>query len=389
MSVFNSIEAPPEGRSHVPDHSTSRASRFAAFGAIAVLSAGAIAAPAQPADRPAIPESNSSFLDATGTAHVTRVVPIPTTISAEARAFLARKPPNLGAMTLAQRRRQTDFWQAARAARFEERYPVRVSERTMGGVPVRIVAPLDIPAENRGRVLINLHGGGFDSDSGSLTETVPIANLTRTKVVAVLYRLQPEHPFPAQIDDAIAVYRHLLERYQPRHICIYGTSAGAILTPQVAVRLRQLGLPLPGCLGVFSGVGDFSQRGDSQAIFGLFGLSGPLGLPRDPPRGAGAGTAKPAPVNLKDPLRSPLYADLRGFPPTLFISSERDMLLSGTTILHRAFLRAGVDARLVVFEGLPHAFWNHPGLPETNEADEIMAAFFDRHLGHRSGSPRS
>lgn len=377
----------------MPENSTSRAPRFAAppsvsltaaFGALALLAAGAIAAPAHPADRPAIPESNSSFLDAAGTAHVTRIVPIPTTISAEARAFLARQPPNLGAMTLAERRRQTDLWQAARAARFEARYPVRVSERTMGGVPVRIVTPLRIPATNRSRVLINLHGGGFDSDSGSLTETVPIANLTRTEVVAVLYRLQPEHPFPAQIDDAVSVYRRLLKRYQPRHICIYGTSAGAILTPQVAVRLRQLGLPLPGCLGVFSGVGDFSRHGDSQAIFGLFGLSGALGLPRDQPRAAGA--AKPAPVNLKDPLRSPLYADLHGFPPTLFITSERDMLLSGTTILHRAFLRAGVDARLVVFEGLPHAFWNHPGLPETNEADGIMAAFFDRHLGHGSGS---
>ncbi len=352
----------------------------AAFGMMALMSAGASAEPpTQSADRPAIPTSNSSYLDAQGTAHVTRVVPIPTTVSPQARAFLARQPPDLGSMSLAERRKQTDIWQAARGARFEAMYPVRVRERTMAGVPVRIVTPLRIPASNRDRVLINLHGGGFDSDSGSLTETVPIANLTRTEVVAVLYRLQPEHPFPAQIDDAVAVYRRLLVHYKARHICIYGTSAGAVLTPQVAVRLRQLGLPLPGCLGVFSGVGDLSQRGDSQAIFGLFGLSGPLGLPRDRPRTAGA--AKPVTVNMKDPLRSPLYADLHGFPPTLFVTSERDMLLSGTTILHLAFLRAGVDARLVVFEGLPHAFWNHPGLPETKEADQIMAAFFDKHLG--------
>ena len=64
-------------------------------------------------------------------------------------------------------------------------------------------------------------------------------------------------------------------------------------------------------------------------------------------------------TNPKDPVLSPVYADLTGLPPTLFITSERDLLLSGTTILHRAFLNAGVDAHLIVFEGLPHAFWNN------------------------------
>jgi monoterpene epsilon-lactone hydrolase len=251
-------------------------------------------------------------------------------------------------------------------------------------VPVKNITPLQMPADHRDRVLINLHGGGFDSDSGSLTETVPIANLTQTRVVAVLYRLMPEHPFPAQVDDAVAVYRDLLKTYQPQHICIYGTSAGAILTPQVAVRLRQLGLPLPACLGIFSGLGDFTRRGDSQSIFGLFGLSGPIGMPPSRPAHPAAGapaqsSAHPA-ANPKDPVRSPIFADLHGFPPSLFISSERDMLLSGTINLHRAFLASGVDAQLVVFDGLPHAFWNNPSLPETRQADEIMAAFFRRQL---------
>jgi acetyl esterase/lipase len=71
----------------------------------------------------------------------------------------------------------------------------------------------------------------------------------------------------------------------------------------------------------------------------------------------------------------------RGSLPTLFISSGRDLLLSGTTNLHRAYLRAGVDARLVVFGALPHAFWNNPSLPESKEADQLMASFLDKHLG--------
>ena len=83
----------------------------------------------------------------------------------------------------------------------------------------------------------------------------------------------------------------------------------------------------------------------------------------------------------KDSVLSPLFADLRGFPSTLFVTSTRDLLLSGTTILHRAFLRANVDAQLVVFEALPHAFWYNYHLPETKEALNLMASFFDRTLG--------
>jgi acetyl esterase/lipase len=279
--------------------------------------------------------------------------------------------------TLAERRRGTDAWQAKAGAEFRAMYPVNVNETTVAGVPAKVITPMQIPENKRDRVLINVHGGGFNSDSGSLTETVPVANLTQTKVIAVLYRLAPEHPFPAAVDDTVAVYKELLKTYKPQKIGLYGTSAGAILTAEVAVKLHQLGLPLPAALGIFSGLGDFSQTGDSQAIYSLNGLSGPLTPPgkelHDSPY-VGA-------TNPKDPVLSPLYANLSGFPPSLFITSTRDLLLSGTTILHRAFLHAGVDAQLVVFEALPHAFWNDAHLPESKEADEIMAGFFDRHLG--------
>ncbi len=186
-----------------------------------------------------------------------------------------------------------------------------------------------------------MHGGGFNSDSGSLTETIPIANLTQTKVVAVLYRLAPEHPFPADVDDTVAVYKELLKTYKPEHIGLYGTSAGAILTAEVAVKLKQLGLPEPAALGVFSGSGDLSRAGDSQALFALQGLSGalkPPGATMD--LGFYAGH-----TDLKDPVLSPLFADLKGMPPALFITSTRDLLLSGTTILHRAFLARGRRCR--------------------------------------------
>jgi acetyl esterase/lipase len=251
-----------------------------------------------------------------------------------------------------------------------------VAADSIGGVPVRIVTPLAIPDTKRHRVLINVHGGGFNSDSGSLTESVPIANLTQTKVVSILYRLAPEHPFPAAVDDTVAVYKELLKTYKPANMALYGTSAGAILTAEVAVRLKQLGLPEPAALGIFSGMGDFSRQGDSQAMYALDGLSGHL----DPPKSNGQLNEYAGTTDLKDPVLSPLFANLAGMPSTLFITSGRDILLSGTTILHRAFLGAGGDAELVVFEALPHAFWNNPALPESKEADRIMAGFFDKHL---------
>jgi epsilon-lactone hydrolase len=323
--------------------------------------------------------TDSSRIGPDGTAYVTRVVPVPKTVSPEAQAMLARVVSDANVpMTLEQRRTATDKWQAGAGEVSKRLYPANVVESTIAGVPVRVVTPLTMSREKRDRVLINLHGGGFNSDSGSLTESIPLANLTGTKVVAVLYRLAPEHPYPAGLDDAIAVYKEMLKTYKPKNIGIYGTSAGAILTAEVTAKIKQLGLPMPGATGVFSGMGDFSRAGDSIAMYALNGLSGHLDPPKQDSTDLGpyVGT-----TDAKDPVLSPVYGDLTGFPPTLFITSGRDLLLSGTTVLHRAYLRAGVDAQLVVFEALPHAFWNNPSLPESKEADALMAKFFDTHLG--------
>jgi len=322
------------------------------------------------------PNRDTSYIDPQGTAHITRVIPIPADLSPQAKASLARPMSDANIpQTLAQRRHGTDVWQNHAGDVSAQIYPVHRSESTIAGVPVRIITPVaDMDPDH---VLLNIHGGGFNSDSGSWTETIPMANLTHMKVVAVLYRLAPEHPFPAGLDDVVAVYKDLLKTYKPEHIAIYGTSAGAILTGEVAVRLRHLGLPLPGALGVFSGMGDFSRVGDSWAMYALNGLSGYLA----PPSPNSHDSEYIGSTNPRDPVLSPLFADLHNMPPTLFITSGRDILLSGTTILQRAFLRAGNDnTQLVVFEGLPHAFWNDANLPESKEADAIMAHFFLRHL---------
>jgi epsilon-lactone hydrolase len=325
-------------------------------------------------------QSDSATFDSDGTAHVTRVVPMPPTVSPEAQKWLASLTEKKSApQTLAERRADTDAWRQKDSAEARKLYPVNVEETTIVGVRADVITPLAMPEANRGRVLINLHGGGFVSDSGSLIEGIPISYLAKVKVVSVYYRLAPENPFPAAVDDVVAIYRELLKTYKPGAIGIFGTSAGAILTCEVAVRLKQLGLPLPAALGAFSVLTDFSRPSDSRQIFTLDGLPGRL-EPMDPKRPPT--DPYPGSADRRDPVLSPLFANLSGMPPTLLVTSTRDLLLSDTALFHRALLGAGNDAQLVVFEALPHAFWYHFQLPETKECLELMAKFFDQKLGH-------
>lgn len=311
------------------------------------------------------PSTDTTTVDPDGTARITRVIPVPTTISAEAQAFLATGATWAPAAGSEDQRKLID---KARGL-----YPVRIEDTVIAGVPVRIVTPPTIAPAKRDRVFVNLHGGGFVSDSGSMLESIPVASLTGTKVVTVLYRLAPEHKFPAAVDDAVAVYRELLKTTRPQRMVLYGTSAGAALSAEVIVRLRQMGVPTPAAVGFFTGLADLGKGGDSRAFFGVPGLDGA----QIPQRTGSHDEAYLGDHDPSDPLVSPIRADLKGFPPTLCITGTRDLLLSDTANFHRALLKAGVDARLVVFDGMPHAHWYMVGIPEAKDALELMARFFD------------
>ena len=333
--------------------------------------------PRQPTSASEAPNRDSSYIDANGTAHITRVVPVPQDLSPEAQKFISRAVPDAAPPeSLETRRKHMEEWAVRANTAWSKLCPNKIENTAIANVPVRVVTPDNLRAGNRDRVLINLHGGGFNADSGSYAESIPIAGYTGIKVVAVLYRLAPENPYPAALDDAVAVYKELLKTYKPDHIVIYGTSAGAVLTAEMAVKLKQLSLPMPAALGIFSTLDSFARMGDSYAIYTLGGFGGHL----DPPDASAHDPYYIGAADPKDPVLSPIYADLHGLPPALFVSSGRDALLSSTTNLHRAYLRARIDARLVVFDGLPHAFWYQPQLPESIEANHIMADFFLAHL---------
>jgi acetyl esterase/lipase len=335
----------------------------------------------QPTTAADAPQRDTSYIDPEGRAHITRVIPVPTYLSRQSRYWLSQSVPDADPNeSLAARRIGTDKYTAGAKLEWLKLYPATITEDKIADVPVRIVIPEGLPEANKDKVLLNLHGGGFNSDSGSYTESIPMAGMTKIKVVAVLYRLAPEHPFPAALDDAVAVYKELLKTYKPDHIILYGTSAGAILTAEVAAKVKELKLPMPAAMGIFSGMGDFARLGDSQAMYALKGLSGHLDVP---PSETDAGS-KPhddyytGKTDPRDPILSPIFGDLHGMPPTLFITSGRDLLLSGTINLHRAYLNAGNDARLIVYDALPHAFWYSTKLPEALEANHAMADFFTK-----------
>lgn len=298
--------------------------------------------------------------------------PAPKTVSAAAQQVLLGLSDGSGPSDLGVHRDMCAQVQRELGAVMLERHRVTMQESIIAGVPVRIFTPAAMPAAHRDTVLFNLHGGGFTVDAGSVTENVPIAAYTQVRVVAALYRLSPEHAFPAAVDDAEAVYRALLGEESPDRIGLYGTSAGACLCAQLLVRVREKSGPLPRAFGFFTGTADLSRTGDSEYFFRPSG---------DSEMAAEQFSSYVRSHDRSTPQVSPIFSDLQGLPPVLCIAGTRDFMLSQTALFHQALLRAGVDAQLLVFEAMPHAHWIYLDLPESDHAFRAMAAFFRMHLG--------
>jgi monoterpene epsilon-lactone hydrolase len=302
---------------------------------------------------------------------VLRRAPIPRTISDDAVSALRRSAIQPAEGDLESQRAVCARVQRELGAIQLARYGVDMTEDEIAGVPVRILTPRPPAAVRTGMVLLNLHGGGFTQDAGSITENAPLAGLSGMKVVAARYRLAPEHPYPAAVDDAEAVYDALAAEVPAGRIGVYGTSAGAILAAQLMVRLHRNGKPLPGALGFFTGSADLSRLGDTEHLFRRFD---------DGRQGSDIFRLYTGDQSRTDPQVSPLFGPLESFPPTLCLAGTRDFMLSQTTILHRALLAAGVPAELIVYEAMLHAHWIYQDIPEAREAFGHMADFFRRRL---------
>ena len=265
-------------------------------------------------------------------------------------------------------------------AETRERLHVTVKPSTMGGVKVFVVTPEVIAPEHKDKVLIQVHGGCYELSPGEAgtKEAIMMAGLGHYQVIAVDYRMPPEAYFPGALDDAVTVYQAVLKTTDAKKVGVLGTSAGGALVLEMMLRAKQLGLAMPGAIAPSTPMSDLTKTGDS---FYTNELVDNVLVSRD---GFCDSAAKVYAHghDLKDPLLSPVYGDMHGFPPTILTTGTRDLLLSNTVRVHRKLREAGVEAQLEVYEGQSHAqFGRDDRLPETKEAYGEIVEFFDKHLG--------
>jgi monoterpene epsilon-lactone hydrolase len=269
---------------------------------------------------------------------------------------------------------------AATLPGLREKLGVKVEPTKIGGVKAFIVTPDNIPEANRNRLLVHVHGGGyvlFPGESGT-REAILMAGYGKYKIISIDYRMPPDFPYPAAMDDAMAVWKEVVKTNDPKKMAIFGTSTGGGMTLAMVLRAKKEGLPLPAATAPGTPWSDMTKTGDTfftnEMVDNiLVSNDGWLG---DAAKLYANGT------DLKDPQLSPVYGDYAGFPPTILTSGTRDLFLSNTVRVHRKLRQAGVVSDLHVFEGQSHAQYAGDAFaPETKEHFGELAAFFDKYLG--------
>lgn len=274
------------------------------------------------------------------------------------------------------------FYQNPQYQNIRKRYEVSISTQEFGGVLTEVFTPISgVTTKNKDRVLINLHGGAFrfGSRTASHLESIPISAVAKIKVISVDYRMAPEFYFPAASEDVATVYVQLLKQYDPANIGIFGCSAGGLLTAQSVAWLQKENLPIPGAVGMFCAGGSYWSEGDS-GNFATMWEERPKAIRDDPDFEYLKKT------DFSNPLAYPVRSKdiMARFPPSLLIASTRDLAMSSVVQTHSVLIQQGVPAELYIWEGLPHAFFMDPNLPQSREVYEVTARFFERHLGKTS-----
>ncbi len=319
---------------------------------------------------------------------IDRFVPFPQSISEEARDALALnvgedgQPIRLGGFPFVD---DAAAWGRAKemsaqfmnelAERMTANATASVETGEIAGVVVHVATPAG--GHDGNRVYLDVHGGALVFGDGAYCRAAAVvaAQLHGVKAVSVDYRMPPAHPYPAGLDDCLAVYRALLKSHAPDHIVIGGASAGGNLAAATVLRARDEGLPLPGAVVLMTPEIDLTESGDSFETNQMLDVVLPSRL-------MNANLLYANGHDLAHPYLSPLFGDFtKGFPPTLIQAGTRDLFLSNAARMQQNLRRAGVPVELLLCEGMPHGGFK--GAPEDRELAGDVADFVARHWGRR------
>ncbi|HAS40472.1 MAG TPA: esterase [Microscillaceae bacterium] len=256
---------------------------------------------------------------------------------------------------------------------------IKVKKRSIANVTVRYIIPDRVSPTHKNNIFIHLHGGAYVLNGGyaGITEALMIAQYVSIPVVSIDYRMPPKHPFPAAINDVLAVYKELLKEYPPKSIAIGGTSAGGGLVMASLHNFKAAKQKLLGAVFLGTPWADINKIGDSyflnEGIDQL--LVSYAGILKE------SANLYAGEHDKKDPLISPIYGDFTEYPPTYLVSGTRDLFLSNTIRTHRKLKSAGVIADLNVYEGISHGqYLLIYGSPENKQVFNELGVFLNNHL---------
>ncbi len=314
--------------------------------------------------------------------------PVPTYVSPEAKEFIAGLP-DPGTYPTGPAANDLEGWRALHAAGEErarpkmeairKQYSPVLADAEYEGVPVLDIRPRGW--KDDGRVLVFVHGGGYTMNSvhSSLAASVPLADATNMRVVAVNYTKAPFAKYSVMLDQVIAVIRHLQnEGYAPANIGLVGVSAGGGIAVGSVLKMRDRKMPTVGAIVLWSPAADLTMKGETVTTLACYELA----FAADEEKMSRMMDVVAPKEELTNPYASPVFGQYSpDFPPVLIQGGTREVLLSGFVLLYQAIDTAGGIARLDLYEGMVHTFQEvNPDLPESRLAREKTSRFLNLYI---------
>ncbi len=267
----------------------------------------------------------------------------------------------------------------------KQKFNPTIADTTINGVHVYIITPQNIKPENRDKIILYIHGGGFVMGSATDRTGMLMTNELGFKTYAVDYQLAPEAKFPVAMNECLEVYKYLVTKYNPDNIVGISTSAGSTHMLGMLLNAKKQNLPMINSISLLSPAADISSNGD--AIVANNGRDVLAYKNQADKFYIKPFIGKEDPTN---PMITPVYADYSGdFPATSIVTGTRDMFLSSSSRLYWKIKKANVSSELLVGEGMWHAYTNYTDIPEAVEARKASQQFLLNELRKKEQKPAS